>query len=189
MNLWCVLQSKNAKDGGDIIVSRIELQNQRKHCCPPQTKHKKYILHTVLFSFLPPFFAGEYSCVYTQTLNKITIIHKANATMDVCLKPEIQAFTDPQFLLCTSSNEDLVVTVKCKTPKSHEKYNVTWSNVLTILDDSEHILLYFLIFFVSYSEKILFLMIILSVWLLQVKIRQSIQLKLVSVVKKNQMLK
>ncbi|RVE57609.1 hypothetical protein OJAV_G00217980 [Oryzias javanicus] len=69
---------------------------------------------------------GEYDCSFRDTSSKITVTHRANATIDICLKPEILSSAEPAFPHCTTKNQLLFVLVKCQITKSSEQYNVTW---------------------------------------------------------------
>ncbi|XP_060919704.1 adhesion G protein-coupled receptor F5-like isoform X2 [Labrus mixtus] len=69
--------------------------------------------------------AGEYTCVYRQNRDAITIHHKASGVMDVCSKPNIDISFVEGFPDCRGS-EGLYVEVKCEIEKSNEIYSVTW---------------------------------------------------------------
>ncbi|XP_054894131.1 adhesion G-protein coupled receptor F3 [Poeciliopsis prolifica] len=69
---------------------------------------------------------GEYICLFVEKENQITINHKANATLDVCLKPKIEISADPAFPLCKTDGSVFLVIVKCEIKSTSEKYNVSW---------------------------------------------------------------
>ncbi|MED6281719.1 hypothetical protein CHARACLAT_024600 [Characodon lateralis] len=74
---------------------------------------------------------GEYVCLFVQEKNGTTINHRANATMDICLKPIIETSAEPTFPLCKTDSSVFLVTVKCTIKKSGESYTVTWNNDAT----------------------------------------------------------
>lgn len=71
-------------------------------------------------------FSGEYDCSFTKSNSNISVTYKANATIDICLKPDIINSVEPAFPLCTRKDQLLFVTVTCQIMKSSESYNVTW---------------------------------------------------------------
>ncbi|XP_032403619.1 adhesion G protein-coupled receptor F5 isoform X2 [Xiphophorus hellerii] len=77
---------------------------------------------------------GEYVCLFVEKEGQITINHKANDTMDVCLKPKIDISADPAFPLCkTEEDSVLYVIVKCEIKNTTEKYNVSWQEGAIVL--------------------------------------------------------
>ncbi|KAM4540331.1 adhesion G-protein coupled receptor F3 [Fundulus diaphanus] len=80
---------------------------------------------------------GEYICLFEQKQGNITINHKANASMDICLKPKIDISADPAFPLCVKETDVFLVKVSCQIKKSSENYNVRWDDEATPIPRSE----------------------------------------------------
>ncbi|PWA29750.1 hypothetical protein CCH79_00007937, partial [Gambusia affinis] len=74
---------------------------------------------------------GEYICLFVENEGQITINHKANDTLDVCLKPKIDISADPAFPLCKTDSSVFIVIVKCEIKNTTEKYNVSWPDGVT----------------------------------------------------------
>ncbi|XP_061599893.1 adhesion G protein-coupled receptor F4 [Cololabis saira] len=86
-------------------------------------------LTTVTLDEVDELWKGEYKCFYTEKTDNITIVHKAKATLDVCLLPEIVTSTEADFPRCIQKLGTLIVKAKCNIPphSSGENYNVTWT--------------------------------------------------------------
>ncbi|CAB1335556.1 unnamed protein product [Coregonus sp. 'balchen'] len=77
---------------------------------------------------------GLYMCVFNPKSSNVTIKHKASATLDIALLPQIDISSTPQFPDCSMvQNEDtrILVTVQCEINNIAENYQVTWSTTHT----------------------------------------------------------
>ncbi|CAG5866731.1 unnamed protein product [Menidia menidia] len=85
----------------------------------------------VEISKLDELWQGEYRCVYHQKKGITSIRHKASATIDLCLLPDVEVLTEPSFPRCTTDNKILAVKVRCNIRNSTESYTVTVGNTPT----------------------------------------------------------
>ncbi|XP_008397265.1 uncharacterized protein adgrf3a [Poecilia reticulata] len=83
---------------------------------------------TVTIDHVNELWQGEYICLFVEQKGQITINHKANATMDICLKPKIDISADPAFPLCKTESTVFMVKVKCEIKNTTETYNVSWQD-------------------------------------------------------------
>ncbi|XP_029568701.1 adhesion G protein-coupled receptor F4 isoform X2 [Salmo trutta] len=77
---------------------------------------------------------GLYTCVFNPKSSNVTINHKASATLDIALLPQIDISSTPQFPDCYkiyNENSRIVVRVQCEIKNSTENYNVTWTSTNT----------------------------------------------------------
>ncbi|XP_041710546.1 adhesion G protein-coupled receptor F5 isoform X2 [Coregonus clupeaformis] len=76
---------------------------------------------------------GLYMCVFNPKSSNVTINHRASATLDIALLPQIDISSTPQFPDCSMVNNEnrILVTVQCEINNIAENYKVTWSTTHT----------------------------------------------------------
>ncbi|XP_064809314.1 adhesion G-protein coupled receptor F1 [Oncorhynchus masou masou] len=87
---------------------------------------------------------GLYTCVFNPKASNVTINHKASATLDIALLPQIYISSTPQFPDCYkkyNANDRIFVRVQCEIMNSTENYNVTWNytNTETPLNEQKDV--------------------------------------------------
>ncbi|XP_044022083.1 adhesion G-protein coupled receptor F3 [Siniperca chuatsi] len=110
----------------DIYVTKFDITNGTESTVTSATRETEVELQNI-----NEVWAGEYTCVYHQNSNKNKISHKASAVLDVCLLPNIDQKTAPQFPRCKNNSGPLTVRAICEIGSSNETYTVTWESLTT----------------------------------------------------------
>ncbi|XP_014828133.1 PREDICTED: adhesion G protein-coupled receptor F5-like [Poecilia mexicana] len=127
-------------DNKTVVICKTERQLEAKPNWNLQRKDGEFLItngsistvedkektSTVTIEHVSELWQGEYICLFVEQEDQITINHKANATMDICLKPKIDISADPAFPLCKTESTVFVVKVKCEIKNTTEKYSVSW---------------------------------------------------------------
>ncbi|XP_008289452.1 probable G-protein coupled receptor 113 [Stegastes partitus] len=93
---------------------------------------------TIKLTGVSEIWKGNYTCKYYYQRDGFTILHKASATLDVCLLPNIHVSTEPPFPRCKPGDDFVKAAARCEIRKSSEPYNVTWTgDVLSSNENNE----------------------------------------------------